>query len=47
MQAFVKNLKDMGYTEVSLINTTDGMFMNKSESGWMGLSNSALLIGMK
>ena len=47
MQAFVKNLKELGYAEVSLINTTDGMFMNKGESGWMGLSNSALLIGVK
>ena len=47
MQAFVKNLKELGYAEVSLINTTDGMFMNKGESGWMGLSNSALLIGVE
>ncbi len=47
MQAFVKHLKELGYAEVSLINTTDGMFMNKSESGWMGLSNSALLTGIK
>ena len=47
MQVFVKKLKDMGYTEVRLISTTDGMFMKKGESGWMGLSNSALLTGIK
>jgi len=47
MQAFVKKLKDMGYTDVGLISTTDGLFMKKSESGWMGLSNSALLTGIK
>ena len=47
MQAFVKKLKGMGYKEVRLIKTTDGMFMKKSESVWMGLSNSALLTGIK
>ena len=29
MQAFVKKLKGMGYKEVRLIKTTDGMFMKK------------------
>ena len=47
MQAFVKKLKDMGYKEVRLISTTDGIFMKKSESGWMGLSDSALLTGIR
>lgn len=28
MQAFVQKLKDMGYDDVKLIDTTSGMFMN-------------------
>ena len=47
MQAFVKKLNDMGYSEVRLIDTTDGMFMSKWESVWMGLSGSAILVGRK
>ncbi len=47
MQAFVKKLQDMGYQKVELIDTTDGMFMKRSEAGWMGLSGSALLTGIK
>ena len=47
MQSFVKKLQDMGYQEVKLVDTTDGMFMKKSEAGWMGLSGSALLTGRK
>ena len=47
MQAFVKKLRDMGYERVELIDTTDGMFMKKSEAFWMALSGSALLVGMK
>ena len=47
MQAFVKKLKDMGYQDVELIDTTDGMFMKRSEARWMGLSGSALLTGIK
>ncbi len=47
MQSFVKKLQDMGYQEVKLIDTTDGMFMKRSEAGWMGLSGSALLTGRK
>ena len=47
MQAFVKKLKDMGYSEVKLIDTTNGMFMSKWESVWMGLSGSAILTGRK
>ena len=47
MQAFVKKLKDMGYEKVELIDTTNGMFMKKSEAFWMGLSGSALLVGIK
>ncbi len=47
MQAFVKQLKNMGYEEVRLIDTTNGMFMKKAEAGWMGLTGSALLVGRK
>ena len=47
MQVFVKKLKDMGYSRVELIDTTDGRFMKKSEAAWMALSGSALLTGRK
>ncbi len=47
MQAFVMKLKDMGYRQVELIDTTNGRFMNKSEAAWMALSGSALLNGRK
>ncbi|WP_130836614.1 class I SAM-dependent methyltransferase [Lachnoclostridium sp. Marseille-P6806] len=47
MDAFVEKLKDMGCSEVRLIPTTDGLFMTHSESRWMGLGGSALLLGRK
>ncbi len=47
MQTFVKKLRDMGYRQVELIDTTDGKFMKKSEAAWMMLSGSALLTGRK
>ncbi len=47
MEMFAKKLKDMGYEEVKLIDTTSGMFMNKTEATWMGLSGSKILIGKK
>ena len=47
MQAFVKKLKDMGYADVRLIDTTDGTRITKWESVWMELAGSALLIGKK
>ena len=47
MQAFVKKLKGMGYAEVELIDTTNGMFMTPWEAKWMGLSGSAILKGKK
>ena len=47
MQSFVKKLEDMGYRKVELIDTTNGKFMEKSEAGWMGLSGSAVLTGIK
>jgi ubiquinone/menaquinone biosynthesis C-methylase UbiE len=47
MQAFVRELKDMGYQKVELFDTTDGTFMKKSEAAWMALGGSALLTGVK
>ena len=47
MQAFVRQLKDMGYRKVELIDTTDGKYMTRFEAGWMALSGSALLTGIK
>ncbi len=47
MEAFVRKLKEKGYEEVRLIDTTDGMFMNKKEALLLGLSGSALLVGRK
>ena len=47
MESFVKKLKDMGYEEVKLVDTTKGMFMSKWESTWMGLTGSAILMGRK
>ncbi len=47
MNEFVKKLKDMGYEDVRLIDTTNGMFMTGIEACWMGLSGSTLLVGRK
>lgn len=47
IQSFAKKLKDMGYSEVELIDTTNGKFMSKWESTWMGLSGSTILVGKK
>ena len=45
--ARVKKLQDMGYRKVELIDTTDGKYMTRFEAGWMALSGSALLTGIK
>ena len=47
MQSFVKKLKEMGYEKVDLIDTTNGKWIRKNEAGWMGLTGSALLTGIK
>ena len=47
MQSFIDKLKSMGYQEINLISTTDGMFMSRTEATWMALSGSALLTGKK
>ncbi len=47
IQSFAKKLKDMGYEDVRLVDTTNGMFMSKFEATWMGLSGSTILMGKK
>ena len=47
MQAFVDKLRALGYEKVELIDTTKGMLMSPREAGWMALSGSALLVGIK
>ena len=47
MQAFAEKLRSMGYSEVKLIDTTNGMFMSRFEALWMELSGSTLLVGRK
>ena len=47
MEAFCQKLKKMGYTEVRMIDTTDGMFMSKKESKRLMLQGSTLLVGRK
>ena len=47
MDAFVSKLKASGYEDVQLIDTADGMFMEKKESTWLDLAGSTLLIGRK
>ncbi len=40
MQAFVQKLRAMGYQQVELIDTTNGMFMSPWEAKW--ISRAAL-----
>ncbi len=47
MEDFVRKLRESGYESVELIDTTDGRFMTRKESVWLGLSGSALLVGRK
>ena len=47
MDAFVKKLKNAGYEDVRLINTTDGRFMGRREAALLGLGGSMLLVGRK
>lgn len=47
MYAFVKKLKDMGYEDVRLIDTTDGLFMEHHKAVWLDLGGSTLLVGRK
>ncbi len=47
MDAFVRSLRDAGYADVRLIDTTDGTFMGHKEAAWLGLGGSTLLVGRK
>ena len=47
MNKFIEKLKQNGYEDVQLIDTTNGLFMGHKESLFLGLSGSALLIGRK
>ncbi len=47
MQSFVLKLRDLGYDDVKLIDTTKGRFMSPIEATLMGLSGSAILVGRK
>ena len=47
MQMFVQRLGDMGYAEVQLIPTDNGLFMTRREATWLALKGSAILVGKK
>ena len=47
MELFAQRLRDEGYERVELIDTTDGLFMNRREAGMLMLKNSILLTGKK
>lgn len=47
MQEFTEKLRAMGYEDVGLINTANGMFMEPTEAAFMMLSGSTLLVGRK
>ena len=47
MQKFVQRLKNMGYADVKLVPTDNGLFMTRWEATWLGLKGSAILMGKK
>lgn len=47
MKTFAQQLIDLGYEEVELIPTDDGMFMTRWEAVWMICKGSAILQGKK
>ncbi|MBQ1477320.1 MAG: class I SAM-dependent methyltransferase [Erysipelotrichaceae bacterium] len=47
MEKFCEELRREGYEEVELIDTTDGMFMDRKEAALMMLKGSKLLKGKK
>ncbi len=44
---FINKLKKMGYEDVQLIDTSNGMFMSKKEAIMYSINNSAILYGKK
>ena len=47
MRSFAEKLKAAGYEDVRLIDTTDGVFMERREASLLGLGGSTLLVGKK
>ena len=47
MNKFMEKLKEDGYQDVQLIDTTKGLFLDHKEAILLGLSGSTLLIGRK
>lgn len=47
MEAFCQRLREQGYEEVRLIDTTNGLFMSRKESRKLMLVGSTLLVGRK
>lgn len=47
MDAFLRTLKEMGYEDVQLMDTTKGMFMSAQEARKIMLQGSTLLVGKK
>ncbi len=47
MKEFLRKLKDMGYEDARLIDTTTGMFMTPDEARKIMLRGSTLLVGRK
>ena len=47
MRKFAERLKEAGFEKVELTDTTDGLFMTKTEAKLLGLDGSTLLTGVK
>ncbi len=47
MDGFVRKLKDMGYEDVRLVNTSELIFGSEKRASMMMLGNSKLLVGKK
>lgn len=47
MQSFIRELEDMGYENIQLIDTTEGVFMTKKEAAQYSLKHSAIFFGKR
>lgn len=47
MRSFIKELEEMGYENIQLIDTTDDVFMTKKEAAQYSLKHSAIFCGRK
>lgn len=43
LKGFIKTLREQGFEDVRLIDTTNGSFMSKKEVAWLGLGGSILV----